>query len=75
MNDLREEISSSYCYFRSMGEGRANAAFDVIVVIVGDTVARVRCALVGHEWIDLDPGDPEVGPQPDLYCQRCGKSK
>lgn len=36
--------------------------------------ARLVCALLGHKWADHDPGDPEVGPQPDVYCDRCGRS-
>lgn len=31
----------------------------------------VLCAIAGHELIDDDPGDPEVGPQPHIYCTRC----
>ena len=25
-----------------------------------------------HTWVDLDPADPEVGPQPDIECEVCG---
>ena len=31
------------------------------------------CRMFGHNITDDDPGDPEVGPQPDIYCTRCGK--
>jgi hypothetical protein len=29
------------------------------------------CAVVGHKMVDDDPGDAEVGPQPNVYCERC----
>lgn len=32
----------------------------------------LRCMIIGHQVCDGDPGDPEVGPQPDVYCSRCG---
>ena len=25
-----------------------------------------------HQLVDLDPGDPEVGPQPLIVCVKCG---
>ena len=31
------------------------------------------CAVLGHELVDDDPGDPERGPQPHVYCVRCGR--
>ena len=31
------------------------------------------CALRGHVLVDDDIGDPEVGPQPNVYCERCGR--
>ena len=34
---------------------------------------RLVCAVVGHTLVDDDPGDPEVGPQPCVYCTRCGR--
>lgn len=36
-------------------------------------VTPVICAVEGHTYIDNDPGDPEVGPQPEVFCTRCGK--
>lgn len=33
-----------------------------------------RCCIVGHELVDLDAGSPEVGPDPDIVCTRCGRS-
>ena len=32
---------------------------------------EAQCKLTGHDLIDDDPGDPEVGPQPNVYCRRC----
>lgn len=32
------------------------------------------CSIIGHDMEDHDPGDPEVGPQPDINCNRCGRS-
>ncbi len=31
------------------------------------------CLFRGHDWDDDDPGDPEVGPDPHIYCRRCGR--
>ena len=42
--------------------------------IVHSTIFYARtwlCALRGHDWENLDIGDPEVGPNPDFYCRRC----
>lgn len=25
------------------------------------------------DLVDYDPGDPEVGPNPQIYCRRCGR--
>lgn len=25
-----------------------------------------------HQWVDLDPGDPETGPRPQVFCVKCG---
>ena len=36
-------------------------------------VQRIVCAVQGHTWVDDDPGNPEVGPQPCVYCTRCGE--
>ena len=33
----------------------------------------VWCFFFGHQLEDLDPGNPEVGPQPDVVCNRCGR--
>ena len=35
---------------------------------------RLICKITGHNFIDDDPGDCEVGPQPDIYCTKCGCS-
>lgn len=31
------------------------------------------CAVFGHQLVDHDPGSTEVGPDPDIWCDRCGK--
>ena len=31
------------------------------------------CAVLGHTLTDHDPGHPEVGPQPQVFCDRCGR--
>jgi hypothetical protein len=33
---------------------------------------RIICWWFGHRWVDLDPCDPEVGPNPEIVCRRCG---
>lgn len=33
----------------------------------------VMCLIEGHDMVDGDPNDPEVGPQPDVHCTKCGK--
>lgn len=33
----------------------------------------LSCWAFGHDYEDHDPGDPEVGPDPDVYCNRCGR--
>lgn len=35
---------------------------------------RVWCGIAGHSLVDDDPGDAEVGPQPDINCVRCYRS-
>lgn len=32
---------------------------------------KSMCAVVDHDWVDEDPGDPEVGPRPYVRCVRC----
>lgn len=43
----------------------------VLVTMFNDWFGFYICGWFGHDWRDDDPGDPEVGPQPDVYCQRC----
>lgn len=31
----------------------------------------VMCLVVGHDLVDEDPGNPENGPKPCVYCKRC----
>lgn len=33
----------------------------------------IVCLVRGHDWIDSDPGNPEVGPRPEIFCSRCGR--
>jgi hypothetical protein len=37
-------------------------------------ITPIVCAFAGHKFVDDDPGDPEVGPQPQVCCTRCGKN-
>lgn len=37
------------------------------------TSLGITCAVFGCDMVDDDPGNPEVGPQPCVYCQRCGR--
>lgn len=36
------------------------------------THSRFVCAIFDHQYVDDDPGNAEVGPQPHVYCTRCG---
>ncbi len=35
--------------------------------------AATRCFFTGHNLADLDPGNPENGPMPDVQCEHCGR--
>lgn len=53
---------------------RANLAFEVLhEMLKVRWFAPLVCLVKGHELVDDDPGDPEVGPQPCVYCVRCGR--
>ena len=41
--------------------------------VLGSWRDRLVCKIKGCDLVDDDPGDAEVGPQPDIYCTRCGK--
>ncbi len=58
-------------------DGHAPTAWRVVVVTVRHAAhawAAYADALVcGHDYEDGDPGDPEVGPAPDVACVKCGR--
>lgn len=38
------------------------------------TTCNLWCDLFGcDDLVDYDPGDPEVGPNPKIYCLHCGR--
>ena len=55
------------------GCSKPRAYFHAAVDVVRHFLWSLVCLVVGHEVMDLDPGDPEVGPQPYIVCQRCWK--
>ena len=46
----------------------------IVSNIVRWLVNCVACGLFGHKLQDLDPGNPEVGPQPAFWCRRCWRN-
>ena len=68
---------ASWCaddYFeRRQAPGRARRAWLALQLLWLYLGTRLVCAVRGHVLVDDDPGDPEVGPQPRVYCQRCGR--
>lgn len=50
-------------FFRTCWDRYLSSSWDPIV-----------CRIRGHKWADADPGDPEVGPQPYIYCRWCGRT-
>lgn len=67
-----QQLSYDYGYLRLEGYSRSQIfwlyAKDLFVFRFGFV-----CLVKGHLLLDGDPGDPEVGPQPNVYCVRCGK--
>lgn len=43
-----------------------------VEIVKMEIIAPFVCAAIGHTLVDEDPGDPEVGPAPRIYCTRCG---
>jgi len=41
---------------------------------VQDIIMILVCKVIGHKLVNDEIADPEVGPQPDIYCIRCGKT-
>jgi hypothetical protein len=41
---------------------------------IQDILAMMVCKIIGHKLVNDEIADPEVGPQPDIYCIRCGKT-
>ena len=60
--------------FDEKGFCRNKTRMELITETIGQLWAMGVCKVFGHDYIDNDPGDPEVGPQPDVYCSRCGRS-
>lgn len=58
-------------------DGRRPARWRVALwaahVVLFDATMAVACAVMGCDLVDDDPGDPECGPQPRVYCIRCGR--
>ncbi len=34
-------------------------------------IGPLVCKALGHRLVDLDEGNPEVGPRPEIVCTRC----
>lgn len=51
--------------------GRLHIIWYVLSAHVRDARLRFVCLVRGHDLVDLDPGDPEVGPDPHIICRRC----
>ena len=72
---LIEEMRYEACYLQvSEGMHPVKAWAWVLVAMLLVLLGALRCALTKHEWVDEDPGNPEVGPQPEVHCKRCGRS-
>lgn len=63
--------------YDALVDGHAPTAWRVVVVTVQHAARRYadwcQCLVCGCTWEDDDPGDPEVGPAPDVACARCGR--
>lgn len=63
------EHYSMCCYYDDQAATFRGFIWEYLTMYLG----AAWCGFRGHEWIDLDIGDPEFGPNPCVECVRCGK--
>ncbi len=64
-----EALSLGGAYSWEHRTHRAPPTWRLYLLVIVD---YVRSRLCSHAWVDLDVGDPECGPMPDLQCRKCG---
>jgi len=61
-------------FYEAKRRNQAHFYLKVLVAALFDfPLHALPCALLGHRLVDNDPGNAEVGPQPNVECMRCGR--
>ena len=70
-----QEEDDIYCRIMADSQKPYRATpFQAVLYVIEAAAWHLRilhCRLFGHDYVDEDPSDPEVGPQPQVYCMRC----
>lgn len=67
------KIINEWGFENSIRKHNGEPTMSLIEFIWIDIKLYIICKRKGHHIVNDDPGDPEVGPMPNVYCIRCGK--
>lgn len=70
-SDMAESSAAERFYTEGKKTNKAHLFWWTMSAYLAMQMARLRCCVMGHNYVDDDPGNPEVGPQPNVYCTSC----